>query len=167
MLEAVGSRRRGSSAWSEHFSRPQPLRHTTENEVPQAAPDQTDTEAFLHSFADVLTPPCFNWYTLEVFLNSAKSPPGVLPTKPSELPKLCFLEDRSQNSVRSHICTNGDERMSGIESITRQQSTERMDDLISPQALNEEELSHYLGQNVSSPSSTFDPKSDKLPAVQA
>lgn len=141
------TRRRGSSAWSEHFSSPQSARRTAEDEVATASANQTGTVVIPYG-DDVLKPPCFNMYPLEMFLKSTGVCERIAPSDSTRLPKSCLLEDRSLEALSPHIHIGGDPAISSIE-IGGKRKVEELRDAISKEALNERDLARRLEQKVS------------------
>ena len=73
----------------------QPLRYIAEDDRLSVRPGEAETDAFVHAGEDILSPPCFNWKTVEKFLGSACMG-DLTDYKPSpQLPRLCLIDDRS------------------------------------------------------------------------
>jgi hypothetical protein len=142
------TRRRGSSAWSEHFSNPQSARSTAEDKVATASATQTGTVAVPYG-ADVLKPPCFNMYPLEMFLSSTGVCEKIPPSDSTRLPKSCLLEDRSLEALSPHTHIDGDPVISTVNEIAGKRSAEESGDTLFQQALNERDLASRLEQKVS------------------
>jgi hypothetical protein len=144
-------RRRGSSAaWSEHFSTIHPILQNGDDEIPRAAAHQTGVEEILHYSNDVLSPPCFNWYPLEIFLKSAGPVLGDRVAKSSCLPRLCLLEYRGLTESELHSVENAGEQV--LEDPSSRSGSGHGSQFVFRQALNEQELSLKLRENVRCPS---------------
>jgi hypothetical protein len=144
-------RRRGSSAaWLEHFSTIHPILQNGDDEIPRAASHQTGVDEILQCSNDVLTPPCFNWYPLEIFLKSADPVLGDGIAKRSCLPKLCLLEYRSLTESELHSVENASGQV--LEDTSSRSGSGHVSQFVFRQALNEQELYLKLQENVRCPS---------------
>lgn len=143
------TRRRGSSAWSEHFSSPQSARRTAEDEVATTSANETGTVTVPYG-DDVLKPPCFNMYPLEMFLTSTGVCERIYPSGSTRLPKSCLLEDRSLEALNPDSHIDGDPAISTINGTAGNRTAEESGDTIFKQALNEKDLVSRLEQKVSS-----------------
>jgi hypothetical protein len=99
--DSSASRRRRSSTWSDYFSARQPLRYVAESNPLPVASGKSEVDAFIRPEQDVLSPPCFNWKPLYLFLqrNHLGELTGHEPCY--QLSKLCLVDDRSSSSGES------------------------------------------------------------------
>lgn len=145
------SRGRCSSAWSDQFSSWQPIRRTPADDPLPVGPRQTESYAFIHHGEDTLSPPCFNYYPLQAFLDRASLSEVTDLNRHSFLSKLCLIDDRifPEDSEERHwasgnkVATNQDRYVRG--SITN----EHRPDGVFRSALNERTLYYRLSQGVS------------------
>ena len=94
---------RPSSTWSNPR---QPLCYIAAEDRLPIRPGEAETDALVHAEEDILSPPCFNWKTLENFLGSA-SMGDLTDYKPSpQLTKLCLLDDRCSSSCQTERLAN-------------------------------------------------------------
>lgn len=113
---STSSRGRRFSTWSNQFCPGQPHRYIAENDLLPVRPGQTEKDAFIHAGDDILSPPCFNWRPLELFLQRARlgdltqnasgqaSTLDLTGQRPCpRLSSMCLIDDRSSSSRQSEI----------------------------------------------------------------
>jgi hypothetical protein len=100
------SRGRSFSTWSNQFYTRQPPHSTADNELVPIRPGQTESDAFIHAGEDNLSPPCFNWKPLDLFLRRAHlgELTGIKPCL--QLSRLCLIDDRSHSAYQSESLPN-------------------------------------------------------------
>ena|SRR5271168_547113 len=148
------SQRRRCSTWSKQFCTRQSFRQGMEDDRLPVSPSESEVHIFLRAGEGVLSPPCFNWKPLELFLNSTSSSLRDLTDRrrsPS-LSRLCLIDDRS---FQSHESENTPGRHDTSVSKSRELNgvknrvVHRLGDASFRKALDERELYDRLLENVS------------------
>ena len=91
------------STWNRRFYTGNQLHHTAEHDILPIGSGQTEKDAFIHAGVNILSPPCFNWRPLELFLQRAHLGDLVNDRPCSQSPKSCLMVNRSFSSSQSNI----------------------------------------------------------------
>jgi hypothetical protein len=144
------SRRRRSSAWSDQFCSWQPIRRSAADDPLPVGPRQTESNAFIHHGEDTLSPPCFNYYPLQIFLDRASLSEVTDLNRHPLLTKLCLIDDRAfPEDLEERHGASGNESATNQDRYVRGRFTnERQPDGVFRSALNERTLYYRLSQGV-------------------
>jgi hypothetical protein len=140
------------STWSNQFCTRHPLCYIAENDLLPARPGQTERDAFIHAGEDILSPPCFNWKPLELFLQRAHLG-DLTDHKPCPgLSRRCLIDDRSSSSCQSESPLNPQfeqQLHSKDEDTIHGSCLLQLGDTTFRKNLNEQDLYHRLLEKVS------------------
>jgi hypothetical protein len=89
------SRGRSFSTWSSQFSARPLLQDISESDPLLVRPGETESDAFIHAGEDILSPPCFNFRPLDLFLQRAHLGDLTNCNPSPRLSTLCLIDDRS------------------------------------------------------------------------
>jgi hypothetical protein len=125
-----------SSTWNRHFCNNETRPRAVESEPLPVDPGECKINTFIWAGEDILSPPCLNWETLELFLKSAALRDLTDRRRSSQLSTLCLIDDRSSGTCQRQDPSNLHVQH-GIQSASFRK------------VLNERELYERLLENVS------------------
>jgi hypothetical protein len=157
------SRGRSFSTWSSQFSARPLLQDISESDPLLVRPGETESDAFIHAGEDILSPPCFNFRPLDLFLQRAHLGDLTNCNPSPRLSTLCLIDDRSNPNpkLRRRSSSSQSESLSSLQ-FEQQLSPKEGNPIhdsylpelgghVYREILNEQELYNRLLEKVSSP----------------